>query len=86
MRGPSKSEWRSVVRGNAPVRYERADGSWVEIRPTRVAERALYEVSSSRGQTARCEKYFEALSAAERMRADWDGLSKLGKRRRSRDL
>ena len=77
-----KSKWQSVVRGNAPVRYERADGAWVEIRPTRVAQRPLYEVASSRGHSARCEKYVEALSAAERMRADWDQLSDLRGRRR----
>jgi len=76
-----KSKWQSVVRGNAPVRYERPDGAWVEIRPTRIAERPLYEVASSRGHSACCEKYFEALSEAERMRADWDRLA-LGRRRR----
>ncbi len=68
-----------MVRGNAPVRYERGDGAWVEIRSTRVAERALYEVASSRGHSARCEKYSDALSAAQRMRAEWDQLSKLSK-------
>jgi len=68
--------WRTVVKGNAPVRYERADGAWVEVRPTRVAERAVYEVASSRGGRARCEKYFDALSEAGRLRDAWDHLGK----------
>ncbi len=76
MQGPTKTEWRSVIRGNAPVRYERADGSWVEVRATRDKERAVYEVVSSRGKTARCEKYFEALSKALRLRDAWDRLTK----------
>jgi hypothetical protein len=82
MRGPTKSppsardEWRAVVRGNAPVRYEREDGAWVEVRPTREAERAVYEVRSSRGPEGRCDRYADALSAAQRVRSRWDHLAK----------
>jgi hypothetical protein len=77
MEGPTKTGWRSVIRGNAPVRYEREDGAWVEVRPTRVDAHSVYEVVSSAGQTRCCEKYFEALGEANRLR---DAFDKLGKR------
>jgi hypothetical protein len=68
--------WRSIVRGNAPVRYERGEGEWVEIRSTRVGEQSVYEVASSRGQSLRCQRYLDALSAARGLRAAWDRLAK----------
>ena len=76
MDGPTKTMWRSVVRGNAPVRYEREDGAWVEVRPTRVAEHSVYEVVASSGQTRCCEKYFDALGEASRLRDAFDRLAK----------
>jgi hypothetical protein len=76
MQHSTKGEWRSIVRGNAPVRYERDDGEWVEVRSTRVDERSVYEVAGSRGQISRYEKYYDAVTEALRRRGLWDRLMK----------
>ena len=78
--GGRKSEWRSLIRGNAPVRFERGEGEWVEVRSTRIDEQAMYEVVSAVTPTKRFARYDDALSTARRVRTEWDRLAKRPRR------